>query len=402
MRLPKIIVGLVAGALLIAGGAISVNAAKSADAATSTFTKSTFDYIVTYPTKEQVAEFEANKEVVSEVFPTYNFELTLKNGSAAWKTNLLASDRMEHYDISFFNPRRVVSGAYDENGIMIDEQVAESLGATVGTELTFGLGANTFKLPVKVIYGAVNYQSLRRGVAMVKFTDQMKNGFTKTFSSYELGFIAAKDKAKCAEMLQNYLPYGELMTYEEYKTEAKKIADPSLTDEEFEQAVTAAYNKYKSDWLDREHPGCVQDKSQYMAGAEDIAQTTVDSARYFAILFAVGAPIVLGGALVGLDFLGRKGDEERKANGATKKQLRSSIFAFDFIAVGIAFAMGLVGTIIFSVSAGAMDIASILIYSLPALAALAIALPFGNFYANVVYGSGKAIEEKAEKPAERP
>ena len=35
-------------------------------------------------------------------------------------------------------------------------------------------------------------------------------------------------------------------------------------------------------------------------------------------------------------------------------------------------------------------------------AALAIALPFGNFYANVVYGSGKAIEEKAEKPAERP
>ena len=386
MRFLKIVAGVVAGALLAVGGGISANANKTVDQATSTFTKSTFDYIVTSPTNQQIADFEADDEAVKEVFPTYNFEITLKNAGKSWKTNLLASDKMEHYDISFFNPRRLYSGQYDENGLLVDQKLANELNAKLGDIINIGLGNRTYDLKIAAIYGEVNYQTMQRGVAMIKFTDQMKAGFARNFTSYELCFISTNDKAKCAAMLEDYLPYGELMTYDEYKEELKKKSDPGMTEEDFEAAAQSAYADYKGKWEAGEHINCVQEKSKYMAGAEDVVATTKEGAAKLSILFAILTPLLLGGALAGINFLGRRRDEAAKSSGATKAELRKHIMVFDIISACAAMVIGGAATAIICAAIGSWSVSSILIYSLPALVALAIALPVGLVYSNKVYG----------------
>ena len=78
LRIAKIIVGALAGGLLFLGGAMATEANLAIDKATSTFTKSTFDYVVVSPSNEQLETFTANKEAVESIFPVYHYENTLK------------------------------------------------------------------------------------------------------------------------------------------------------------------------------------------------------------------------------------------------------------------------------------------------------------------------------------
>ena len=404
MKLAKIALGIVAGALLLVGGAMSVETNIAIDQATSTFTKSTFDYIVVSPDNDQVATFTANTEAVSAIFPTYHYESTLTGASSA-KLHLLLSDRMADYDISFFNPKRIVKGEYKEDGLMLDEVAAQKLGAQVGSSVSFTLGASKFALPVSAIYSAVNYQTMSTGVAMAKFTPAMANswGEGKGPKTYELAFIAAKDITKCIQMLQSYKPMGQLMTYEEYKTEWAALRQPGeYTDEEWEAKMETGYAAMKSNFLKQDFVNAVQAKAVYMQGAEDTVSTRKDRGFQLTMLFSILVPLALAGGLIAFDFLGRNRDEAEKTNGKTKEILRKTIIIFDLIAVGAALVVSLGGTLIYSAIRGHIFVDSLLIYSLPILAALAIALPIGMVYSNLVYGKRELAPETQEIPAEEP
>ena len=404
MKLAKIALGIVAGALLLVGGAMSVETNIAIDQATSTFTKSTFDYIVVSPDNDQVATFTANTEAVSAIFPTYHYESTLTGASSA-KLHLLLSDRMADYDISFFNPKRIVKGEYKEDGLMLDEVAAQKLGAQVGSSVSFTLGASKFALSVSAIYSAVNYQTMSTGIAMAKFTPAMANswGEGKGPKTYELAFIAAKDITKCIQMLQGYKPMGQLMTYEEYKTEWAALRQPGeYTDEEWEAKMETGYAAMKSNFLKQDFVNAVQAKAVYMQGAEDTVSTRKDRGFQLTMLFSILVPLALAGGLIAFDFLGRNRDEAEKTNGKTKEILRKTIIIFDLIAVGAALVVSLGGTLIYSAVRGHIFVDSLLVYSLPVLVALAIAIPVGMVYSNLVYGKREAMPAIEEAPVEEP
>ena len=402
MKIAKIALGVLAGALLIVGGAMSTETNIAIDSATSTFTKSTFDYLIVSPSNEQLTTFAANTEAVDSLFPVYNYENTLKATNAA-KVNLLLSDKMENYDISFFNPKRIAKGEYSESGLLLDEVAARKLGADVGMNVTFPLGGGSFTLPVAAIYSEVNYQTMANGVAMAKFTTAMNDAFLTKATAYDLTFIAAKDKAKCLEMLKDYKPMGQLATYAEYKAEwDEQRPDGEYTDEEWEARVTASYNAYKASFIAAKHINVVQDKAVFMAGAEDTVSTKKEKGLQLSILFAILVPLVLGGGLVGFDFLSRNRDEAEKMNGQSKEELKKSVFIFDGVAVGAATVISLAGTLIYGAIRGKIFVDSLLVYSLPALVALAIALPLGALYVNLVYGKNKALESEPAAIEEAP
>lgn len=404
MKIPKIILGIVAGGLLLVGGAMSIETNIAIDQATSTFTKSTFDYIITQPSNEQLATFKADTAAVSGLFPTYHYEITASGNSSA-KIHLVTSDQMADYDISFFNPKRIAKGEYKEDGLMLDEVAAQKIGAEVGSNVSFTLGGSKFTLAVSAIYSAVNYQTMSTGIAMTKFTAAMANswGEGNEPKTYELAFIAAKDKAKCAAMLADYKPMGAMYTEEEYKAEwdARRPAS-GYTDEEWNAYVAAQYQKYKDNFLAQKHINCVQDKETYMLGAEDTVSTRKDRGFQLTMLFSILVPLGLAGGLIAFDFLGRNRDEAEKTNGKTKEILRKTIIIFDLIAVGAALVVSLGGTLIYSAIRGHIFVNSLLIYSLPILAALAIALPIGMVYSNLVYGKRELAPETQEIPAEEP
>ena len=186
MKIAKIALGVVAGTLLIVGGAMAVETNIAVDRATSTFTKSTFDYIVVGPSNAQVAEFKANTEAVTSVFTAYNFELNL-TASKTSKLFLLMNEDMADYDITFFNPRRIEEGQYKEDGIMLDRVAANKLGAKVGDDVRFSLGGSPFTLKVCSIYSEVNYQTMQSGVAMAKFTVTMAPRGAASMTSRSIG-----------------------------------------------------------------------------------------------------------------------------------------------------------------------------------------------------------------------
>ena len=401
MKLAKIALGIVAGALLLVGGAMSVETNIAVDQATSTFTKSTFDYLIESPDKDQLKEYAANTEAVESIFPVHHYEIALASSSSA-KLHLLLSDKMADYDISFFNPNRVVKGQYKEDGLMLDEVAAQQIGAQVGSQVSFTLGASKYTLEVSSIYGAVNYSGMSTGIAMAKFTTAMANswGEGKGPSLYGFAFLAAKNKVKCAEMLQDYIPWGRLGTYEEYKEVQDKSRTPADGDDAaWEEKVRASWEARKETFKKQEFVKSVQDKETIMEAAADTVATRKDRGLQLTLLFSIRVPLGLAGGLIAFDFLGRKRDEAEKINGKTKGILCKNIIIFDLISVGAAVVVSLAGILIWSVVRDHFFVDSILLYSLPALAALAIAIPIGLVYAGLVYGENKpkAIAEVGEE-----
>lgn len=404
MKLAKIALGIVAGALLLVGGAMSIETNIAVDQATSTFTKSTFDYLIESPDNDQLKEYAANTEAVESIFPVHHYEIALASSSSA-KLHLLLSDKMADYDISFFNPNRVVKGQYKEDGLMLDEVAAQKIGAQVGSQVSFTLGASKFTLEVSSIYGAVNYSGMSTGIAMAKFTTAMANswGEGKGPSLYGFAFLAAKNKVKCTEMLQGYIPWGRLGTYEEYKALQDTTRTPADGDDAaWEEKVRASWEARKENFKKQQFVGSVQDKETIMEAAADTVATRKDRGFQLTMLFSILVPLGLAGGLIAFDFLGRNRDEAEKTNGKTKEILRKTIIIFDLIAVGAALVVSLGGTLIYSAIRGHIFVDSLLIYSLPILAALAIALPIGMVYSNLVYGKRELAPEIEEAPAEEP
>lgn len=404
MKLAKIALGIVAGALLLVGGAMSVETNIAVDQATSTFTKSTFDYLIESPDNDQLKEYAANTEAVESIFPVHHYEIALASSSSA-KLHLLLSDKMADYDISFFNPNRVVKGQYKEDGLMLDEVAAQKIGAQVGSQVSFTLGASKFTLEVSSIYGAVNYSGMSTGIAMAKFTTAMANswGEGKGPSLYGFAFLAAKDKVKCAQMLENYIPWGRMGTYEEYKKVQDASRPATETDDAvWEEKVKASWEARKETFKKQQFIGSVQNKDTIMEAAADTVATRKDRGFQLTMLFSILVPLGLAGGLIAFDFLGRNRDEAEKTNGKTKEILRKTIIIFDLIAVGAALVVSLGGTLIYSAIRGHIFVDSLLIYSLPILAALAIALPIGMVYSNLVYGKRELAPETQETPAEEP
>lgn len=392
MKIAKLAIGALAGALLIVGGALAVETDKAVDTATSTFTKSNFDYIIDTPSNEQVAEFKANTAAVEALFPVYNYNTTLKGPSGSVTLDFLVSDDMTDYDITFFNPRRVESGEYKDDGIMLDVTAANRLGAKVGDEIKFTFNVTPITLKVSVIYSEVKYQTMSHGVAMAKRSTEMKNAFASDPRAYQLAFIAAKDKAKCADMLKNYVPYGKLVSFEEYKELATQSGG-IYTDEQLQEM----YNLYKTNFLKGPFINSVQDKATYMAGAEDTVSSKKQNAFRLSILFAIIVPLALAGGLVGYDALTKAKDETEKSNGRSRSSYLKSKLIDNGVATGIATGVSLIGVIVYGAVRSSMNVGTILLYSLPAIAAFLIALPFVFLFTKHLYGAKQA--ETQEVPA---
>lgn len=404
MKLAKIALGIVAGALLLVGGVMSVETNIAVDQATSTFTKSTFDYLIESPDNDQLKEYAANTEAVESIFPVYHFEIVLASSSSA-KLHLLLSDKMADYDISFFNPNRVVKGQYKEDGLMLDEVAAQKIGAQVGSQVSFTLGASKYTLEVSSIYGAVNYSGMSTGIAMANFTTAMKASWGEGNEPvlYSFAFLVAKDRVKCAQMLENYIPWGRMGTYEEYKKVHDASRPATETDDAvWEEKVKASWEARKETFKKQQFIGSVQNKDTVMEAAADTVATRKDRGFQLTMLFSILVPLGLAGGLIAFDFLGRNRDEAEKTNGKTKEILRKTIIIFDLIAVGAALVVSLGGTLIYSAIRGHIFVDSLLIYSLPILATLAIALPIGMVYSNLVYGKREAMPAIEEAPAEEP
>ena len=396
----NVVISIIAAAILIAVGISAIDNQVVVEVKQSSFKLTDFDYVVRTPSAEQIEQFDANDAAVNSVFPCIQMAAVCRSASTTPELTLLFSDDIDDYGISLFTEKTLVSGAFDKNGLMLDETAAGKLRVAVGDEVSFTLVGKSYTLPVAAIYRASTYDTLEDGIGLVNFTEDMRSSFTREIP-YTICFIDAGDESACASMLATYKPLGQLQSREEfikiYKAENEKR--PGTTEEEWDQIAQTAYETYYSErsaLLKTE--GNVEKKSDLMADIDDRITTTQSKVDALTVGIAVAAAVAYSLIALVLMFMNVRDDVLLANEGAEKSHILKSKLLINTacpVLVAAAAAGVLAG---YATGKGFLDISVpiIMLCSLPVLVSVPVTAVAALKYVEVVFGkreggSGEAI-----------
>lgn len=380
----NIVLCVLCAAGLITTGVYAINAKNDVETKQSSYTLTKFDYVITSPSKEQVDEFNSAEEAVDSLFPCYAFDSTL-TGSTKSKTMLLLSDDMSDYSVGLFNDSTKLSGDYDESGIMLDQTAATKLGAKVGDSISTTLANVKFDFTVSAIYMASSYRGFDNGLALAKYSDSISSAFARELS-YDYAFISAKDSAKCAELLKDYIPLGPLQSQEEYVNDykAKNNCPPSMTEEEWNNSIVEAYAEYKATYLGQKFKNVVQNKADYMADINDRVNTAKQGVTYLCVGIAIAVVVLYALISMALIYSNKANDSIDSKNGKSNLFLpyyKVTIFGTLSISLAAGLALFIYGTTTHFLEA---YVGIILCFCLPVLVSLIAIIPFIVWYSSKI------------------
>ncbi len=203
--LKYIILAIVFIGAIAAAGIINVGKIVEVEEKKSSYTRTQFDFYISSPSPQQVEDIEGDPSV-DKVFPFYAFSNAFPNKNSAREVWLLASDDMDDSGISLITQKTCIEGGYDKTGAMLDNLAAQRLGVGVGDKLSFTLMNKVFTFNVAGIYLTSTFGTLKKGIVLINFTDEMKNALKP--ANYGGAFITAKDKEGVTELLKDYIGEG--------------------------------------------------------------------------------------------------------------------------------------------------------------------------------------------------
>lgn len=334
-----IIAALVACAVVIAAGFSAVGKRAEAENRQSSYKLTRFDFVLQSPSAEQVATLK-NTDGIKSVFPCYGFGMSLRGAKSAEMDYVFMSDNLDGWEISLFSPETCIEGGADADGIMLDERAAENLGVGVGDSVTYTLAGYSYSKKVSGIYLSSTYRDMdKKGVALTAVTADALSKFPVSVA-YTHAFVAASDAQKCEAALAGYKPYGRIQTLEDYVKEYKAVnrKPTNLTEEEWTERITNAYEEYKINFENGEYPQAVQRKADYMADVADRVESTLNAANSLAVAAGAGCAALVSVLGVVAVFVNRKNDGLRRSYGEEKsKMLRGYILTHSACAAVAAF-----------------------------------------------------------------
>ena len=347
----------------------------------SSYTLTTFDYVALSPSKDQVTQLRNNTEAVKSDFPCYNFEADMTGKQKARKLNLLLSDQMEYYATGLFNNSTLISGNYDESGIMLDKKAAEKLDVVVGDQVNVTLAYQEFTFNVSGIYMTSTYTGLDKGLALAKYSTAISDAYGRELQ-YDYLFIDANDNAKCANLLKSYVPMGELQSEADYTAtfKSKNNCPNGMTEEEWNESIKVAYNSYKANFLSGDFTSKVQVKSQVMQNIIEQNSTAVQKVNYGCI--AAGVVTLVGYIIISVTLISvNKHNDIIDSKDGSNRYRTSTRFLFYFTTFVI-FIVSFAVLLLYGVMNRFVDsfMPIILCYSLPVLGSIIIVEPFIRKY----------------------
>lgn len=354
-----------------------------------------FSYVILNPSKNQIEEFKSDKEAVKAIFPVYNFSANMV-GNNPNKINLLLSDQLQEYEIGLFNSKNIISGSFDESGIMLDQFAANKLGVKVGENVSTSLGHTNFTFEVKAIYLATNYRGFDSGVALANFSSAIKEAFGRELS-YDYAFISTDNDAACKTLLKDYIPLGSLKSEAQFIKEAKESSTcpPGISDEEWTEALKQEYQTYKDEYLKRDYSDSIQDKSLLKQDVVDQVRNGEQRIILICVASIVGAIIVYSSLFIVFCFTNTNYDVLKHQEGERNiesKYIVSSIllsFLFAFLSAGFLSIIGMTKHFFTSY------IGIIVCFSLPFIISLIIIIPVvGKVYFSKFKNKIKEIEKR--------
>lgn len=299
--------------ILTLTGAYAVNKKAELCAKQSSYKLTSFDYMITSPSREQVEELKASS-AVSAVFPCYNFTVKI-NG---YELPVLMSESLDGYGITFFNEATRISGKASAEGIMLDETAAKELNVKVGDTVSFNMGGRLFTLPVSGIYMASTYTGLSDGVGLCVFTPEMKACYTKEMT-YKLAFIEADGIAECEALLNGYIPKGEFIA--SYGTESEYVEKQKKSGSLSEERIKQTYAELKASFEVRSFPYAVSVKSELMKDVNDQIAARDGDVTYVAVITGIASFIAYAVLSVIFVSINKRDDEICVRDGAEHSKM---------------------------------------------------------------------------------
>jgi hypothetical protein len=255
----------------------SISVAKSAEALStaSAYDETVFDFMVVDPSVDQVASLRKESSI-SSVFPCH-VEHSFVNLSNKTYTFLSSPDTADR-KIGFFNSQTLIEGNF--NSVVVDQCAASELGLSIGSFVDFTFNGLTIKrtisgvaLPVYFEKGTDFY-----GGGVFQFAPTNEE-FAKAGEvwTYNLAFIDSNDTEKTQTYLGSYLPYGELMTFEEFKAQYEQThSQGDNSDSHWLDIEETEYQQVVNEFERLGHADCVLEK-QELQKKDGLSQASADT-----------------------------------------------------------------------------------------------------------------------------
>lgn len=378
----NIILAVALVAVLVVIGTSLINDTSDMELLQSTYTRTSFDYYVSSPSKQQISELNANVAVQSS-FPFYAQKKTRSNSD---KVTVLISDRMENLSASVFTQDTLVEGEPSSTGIMLDVTAAEAWGVSVGDSITVSVLGTKCTKRVAAIYLPCTLAVMDKGVAVVS-TDGLSED--QLDDNYNGAFVVANDRGALGQLLTDFVGEGFAQTYEKFVENKSQM--PGQTEEDFEAQCRAEYEEYRSERLAeaKKEAGRVVDKQEAYELIKGRLLTTQKDVDLLKKLGAIAAFAVF--AVAGIVFVVTNADNDRirRDNGLSFGKMALQYVATTAIT---AVAIAVVAAIMLGVAAAktyfAAECAGIIaVLSLPVLAGIIPVAAVCLIYVDTLYGS---------------
>ena len=379
--LKYLILAIVLIALLIGLGSRIINNTSDMELKKSTYTRTTFNYHISSPDKNQVAWLEGD-DSVKTVFPYYAYSKAFSKND---KIMLLASDRMDSHDASLLTEGTLIEGEFDKSGAMLDKTAANALGVSVGDKITFTLLGKKITKTVSAIYLPSTFDIFEKGIVSIELPSDINN------NAYSGAFIVANDADALATLLDGYAGEGNVAySYEDYKKSFCGNKLPTQSDEDFEKICKDKYEAYRNEILDsaRRDKGQVVDKMEAYSLLEEKILTTEKKTSNLKSLTAISSFVIFVIASIVFSVTNISNDGIRRDSGmrAIKMWLSyaASALATGAVTFGVSFLAlkSMANNTFFS----AEIISSVLLYvCLPTVIAVAPALLASLVYVWILY-----------------
>lgn len=356
----------------------------------SSYTLTSFDITIEAPSNEQFNTFKNNKDAFNDIFPVYNYKIDVNNGSKTSKCNVLLSNQMSSFECSLLNKNTLIEGSYDENKLMIDKNIADLIGAKLGSEISFTIMNKKFTNVVSAIYMKSTYNNFDKGVIIGKWTSEMES--TVPNNKYSLAFADVNNNASALSALEGYLPLGALIEKEvyiaDYKSSHPKGA--SETEQEYQARCEQAYNEYYQRFVDlyKDSTSTVIKKSVLASDAIGQNKSSKNMITRISIIIPVVGSVLLGAVLTATMFINRAEDLADNDNDRKKKtMLRSNLAQLIIVSLVSSIICFIVTIICSNAALFAIPnfILQILMFGFAPLASLIISCPMARVYANYIY-----------------
>ena len=179
--------------------------------------RTSVDYIITAPSKEQVVEIQ-EQEGMEAVVPYVYRSVEIGHNGKSYESSLYVIEKAEDIQHTTFSDELRISGTIpsEKNTICISNDIAKNLGIKVGDNISVSVQSTEFTFRVAGIYES-DYRSVG-GMLLTELNGEVEELLGNEYK-YNGAYLCSENTALTDGYVEKYVPLGDLRTREDFDSD---------------------------------------------------------------------------------------------------------------------------------------------------------------------------------------